>query len=246
MRKVGVLLELPMLKTFQWDNMISVIVPTMWKCDDFLNILKKVLEEKIVGEVIIINNSVKDTPNSELLNHEKVKMHNFPENIYVNPAWNFGAENAKYDILAFLSDDVDFDIRVFDKTHSFIQNEINSGFIGLLTRYQREISASDVYDKYFTTGEIEFASDVFCTTFGALFFMKKEHWKNIPNDIKFTNGECLQYNRLMTLKKNNYIIVNCRSESKWHVTLETIPEKMLEEDNNIFEKINAEGDWVNS
>ena len=38
--------------------MLSVIIPTMWKYEPFLDYLKGVLEQESVGEVIIINNDI--------------------------------------------------------------------------------------------------------------------------------------------------------------------------------------------
>ena len=56
--------------------MLSVIIPTMWKYAPFLDYLEGVLEQNSVGEVIIINNNVYATPDSEVLAHEKIRMHN--------------------------------------------------------------------------------------------------------------------------------------------------------------------------
>ena len=68
--------------------MISVIVPTMWAYEPFLNFIGSIVELNCIGEIIIINNCVKDTPEHFALSHPKVKMKNMQQNIFVNPAWN--------------------------------------------------------------------------------------------------------------------------------------------------------------
>ena len=110
--------------------MLSVIVPTMWCHEPFLDFLQLVLEQDSVGEVIIINNDVSVTPESEVLSHEKIRMHNCEKNIYVAPAWNLGAELARFDKFCFLSDDLDVNIDVFNRADEFLKPEI--GMVSLL------------------------------------------------------------------------------------------------------------------
>jgi GT2 family glycosyltransferase len=222
--------------------MISVIIPTMWKHDEFRKTLSNILIDTLVSEVIIINNDVNNKPDYKILSHDKIKIYDFQENIYVNPAWNFGVEKAKNNILAFISDDVEFDTRVFRKVYDLISSTENIGFIGVLTRYLHEYG--EIYDRHFTDGSIEIIDNFPTSTFGALFFMTKESWKPIPNDLKIVNGECLQINRCYHLQKKNFMVVNCRSTSPWHVTLKTMPQSMIDKDNALFEKINNDGVWT--
>lgn len=222
--------------------MISVITPTMWKYERFPQNIVEMLNESVVDEFIIINNDVSATPKNEILSHPKVKVYNFPENTFVNPAWNFGAKVAKNNILAFLSDDVEFDSRIFPKTYDLFQKTENMGIVGVLTKYYDE--AAEMYDNLYTDGNIEFVFPFPTSTFGAFFFILKELWKPIPEDLLVMNGECLQYNRCLSLNKNNFMVVNCKSESPWHVTLEIISHEMREKDASLYEHINENTDWT--
>ena len=242
MQMDGVRLELPTLKISQLDEMISIITPTMWKYENFLHNIVETLNEPAVDEFIIINNNVSETPESEILSHPKIRLYNFFENTFVNPAWNFGVSVAKNNILAFLSDDVEFDSKIFPKTLEFIQSTRNIGLIGVLTRYHHE--HAKIYENHLTDGSIDFSSTFISTTFGALFFMTKESWKPLPDDLKIMHGECLQYNRCHHLRKNNYLAINCRSVSPWHVTLDTIPREIVLNDHKVYQYINENTNWT--
>ena len=92
--------------------MFSVIVPTMWKFKPFLDFVEDMVAHPLVGEVIIIDNNTPEKPQHRVLSHPKIKMYSFGINIFVNPAWNLGAEEAIFDRLCFLNDDLIFDLKV--------------------------------------------------------------------------------------------------------------------------------------
>lgn len=204
--------------------MLSVIIPTMWKYEPFLGYLEGVLEQESVGEVIIINNYVADTPDSDILTHEKIRMHNCEKNIFVAPAWNLGAELAHYDKLCFLSDDVEVDLNVFDKTDAFMTPDI--GMVGLLVDDREEHS----YHRFLTDGSIEYisANDKDSTRrppivgIGCMFFVNKSDYTPIPQ-VKIFHGEVMLWKRISTAKQN-YMIVNCEVYTPWHVTVNYIGE----------------------
>lgn len=201
--------------------MLSVIVPTMWKHEPFLDYLEGVLEQESVGEVIIINNDVASTPDSEVLSHEKIRMHNCEKNIYVAPAWNLGAELARHDKLCFLSDDTEADLRVFDKTDAFLKPEI--GMVGLLVDDINDNS----YEDFFTDGSIEFVPTSGAdgrrppvVGIGCLFFVNRSDYTPIPK-VKIFHGEVMLWKRINTAKEN-YMIVNCEAYTPWHVTISAL------------------------
>lgn len=199
--------------------MLSVIVPTMWKHEPFLDYLEGVLEQESVGEVIIINNDVVATPDSELLSHKKIRMHNCEKNIYVAPAWNLGAEMAHYDKLCFLSDDIEVDLNVFNKTDAFLKPDI--GMVGLLVEYPGD----DSYEKFLTDGSINYvamngphnSSKPNIVGIGTLFFVNKSDYTAIPK-VKIFHGEVMLWKRIETAK-TNYMITNCESLVSWHTTI---------------------------
>jgi GT2 family glycosyltransferase len=206
--------------------MISLIIPTMWKHKPFLEFLKNLVEIECIGEIIIINNSVEDTPKDPIFSHTKIIMHNSETNLFVAPSWNLGAKLAKYINMGFLSDDVFVDTRVFEKVDNFINNEAHEdiGMIGLVIKYKDNTD----YDDAYTDGSINIIQiDQVVPTIGkrlapvgigCLFFMRKQEWKDIPQQVKIFHGEVLQWNRLAYANRKNYYIYNCFAQTPWHIT----------------------------
>lgn len=217
--------------------MISVIIPTMWYDSNFCNMLAKIVEVEVVGEIIIINNAVSRTPDDPCLKHHKIKIHNMNENIYVNPSWNLGAKLAKGNVLAFLGDDVDVNINIFEKTYQFIES--NQETVGMVTVLCRHKEFENLYDKFFTDDTIDFYRSnyrdenegILPIGLGNLFFIQKRDWVVIPEETKIYHGEILIWNYIDKIKKN-YIAANCRLNTKWHTTcheLNITPGKVGEE-----------------
>lgn len=206
----------------------------MWRYEPFINILENLLQVDSVDEVIIINNDVSKTPSSDTLKHSKIIMHNSASNLYVNPSWNLGTQLAKNSKLCFFSDDIDVDLKVFDKINNFMNDGI--GMIGILSPYNKDPS----YEKFLTDGSIDIVAATEPNAdkrpppigIGNLFFLNKKDWKPIPEEIKIFHGEFLQWNRLASFKRN-YIITNCRIETPSHVTWRALANEMPSE----FDKI---------
>jgi len=89
------------------DKLFSIIIPTMWRSDLIHRMLPVYEKSKFVGEIIIIDNDPLKTPN--LSGFTKVRHYTNGENIYVNPAWNWGASLAKYNLI-IANDDIVVDI----------------------------------------------------------------------------------------------------------------------------------------
>ena len=203
--------------------MISVIVPTMWYPEYFCDRLAEIVQLDCVGEVIIINNNINNTPSHPALLNPKVKIHNQIKNIYVTPAWNLGASLAQYDILSFYSDDVIVNINVFPKTFAFMNKNTNTvGVVGLLAKCEGHEAE---YNKFYRNDEIDFLS---CSDpdpskrapplgYGNLFFVHKKNWRKLPEQTKIFHGEVFLWNYLNAIKLN-YMIVNCKMEAKMHTT----------------------------
>lgn len=84
----------------------SIIIPTMWKSELLMHMLEEYEKEEMVGEVIIIDNAPKSR--FDVTRFTKVALYTKGENIYVNPAWNWGVELAKYEII-LANDDIEID-----------------------------------------------------------------------------------------------------------------------------------------
>lgn len=83
----------------------TVIVPTLQRSPRLAEVLDRCLEHPLVLEVIVINNA--GTPIDR--EHPKLRVLDQGRNIFVNPAWNLGAREARGELLAIVNDDVLFE-----------------------------------------------------------------------------------------------------------------------------------------
>lgn len=193
--------------------MISVIIPTMWKCENFKS--KKMLYDlsnhPLIGEIILIDNS----ENFEIdIDIPKVFHIKEDKNTYVNPAWNKGVQLSKYDKLLILNDDVETDLEIIDLTYEHITND--KGIIGAgvsCWQYKGGTPAIN-YLKYREA------------CYGCLMFIHKESYTPIPEDIKIWHGDDFLFFRS---GKPNYEIVN------WKMWGDSEQTSGLEEFNSIKE-----------
>lgn len=84
----------------------SIVIPTLWRCPErLLRMLAIYQASPRVGEVLIIDNHPALRPR---IDHDKVRILPQEQNIYVNPAWNLGAREARFE-LVLANDDIELD-----------------------------------------------------------------------------------------------------------------------------------------
>lgn len=88
----------------------SVVIPTLQRSEDLWAIVNQCAAHSRVLEVLVVNNA----PTPLVWESPKVRVLQQQRNIYVNPAWNLGAREARGDFLAIVNDDVRFDDAAFD------------------------------------------------------------------------------------------------------------------------------------
>lgn len=212
----------------------SVVVPTMWRCNDvFEKILTELSNHTLVDEIIIINNEVNNTPDLDILNHYKIKMLNQKENIYVNPAWNLGVHESKNDKICLLNDDLWFDIKLLNKIHSMVTPE--NGAFGLCPGIE-EFNQPPYID-----GNIDIIEWNAHHTygFGCLMFINKESWEDIPDELKIYYGDNFIFDNCTKNGKPIYIITNIKHSEKFANTTsdKNITDGFLEKEQVIYDKI---------
>lgn len=107
----------------------SVIIPTLQKNTDILNMLvESLIEDDFVDEILIIDNSLKG---GLTYNSQKVKILPVEENLFVYPAWNYGIEKMKNGYFALLNDDLLLPKNFFAQVSDFIKNTPECGLVGL-------------------------------------------------------------------------------------------------------------------
>lgn len=81
----------------------TVVIPTLQKAPQLPGLIEECATHPLVEEVLIINNSGEPLRTC----HSNVRVFDQDANIFVNPAWNLGAKEARSEWLAILNDDIE-------------------------------------------------------------------------------------------------------------------------------------------
>lgn len=192
--------------------MLSVIVATMWRYEPFKQFVSDLSLLDCVGEIILIDNDKSLSPviSDQFWKNPKLRKVSCSVNIYVNPAYNLGVSLAKYDYICIFNDDVVADFKIFLKSLKFIKENANVGLVGVCP-------GNGVGQPPFENGTAEIVPWIPPSEtnthgnyfgFGTLFFMKKENWIDIPNDIKIYFGDDWIFQSQLFRNRKNYLIQN--------------------------------------
>jgi|688.fasta_scaffold315379_2 hypothetical protein len=172
--------------------MISVIIPTLWKPQIMKDgtLLSKLSNHNLVGEIIIIDNSL--SYSSDEIDG-KIRKISYGENIYVNSSWNIGVELSNYEKLLILNDDVETNLDIIDLVYEHITED--KGIIGAgvsCWQYKGGMPAIN----YIPSRQ---------ACYGCLMFIHKNSYTMIPEDIKIWHGDDWLF---LKSGKANYEITN--------------------------------------
>ena len=155
--------------------MFSVIIPTMWRSPRITQLLTDLCNCDFVGEVIIIDNDT--TEYRPLPLNAKYDIHLMAENIYVNPAWNYGVERAKHDNILICNDDINF----------------NPSFLGI---YDDSLQHVGIIGMEFTNYQLKADHNIHLKPmkerpygWGCLMLIHKSKYTPIPDDLLIANGD---------------------------------------------------------
>jgi len=165
--------------------MFSFIIPTMYRSNKINDLLKILEFEPLVKEVIIIENAPQNSGYlEELIDYsfyKKVKLLTQNENIFVNPAWNLGAQHASGEYLAICNDDINFKPIILKDILHYYSTYDEIGFIGMHnSQYE-----NDKKPILFGIKQTESLN----SGWGSLIFTKKENYIPIPDDLKIYFGD---------------------------------------------------------
>lgn len=216
----------------------------MWKYEPFIDFLTQLCKVGSVKEIIIINNDNSKTPDVSILEHHKIKMFDFGQNIKVNPAWNHGAKVATGDIVGIMNDDLIYDLKILYKVDDFMLSTQNVGTVGL------SYSDPSIGQTPLVNGQCDFEkfSGQACYGFGNLFFVLKEKWVPIPFGMELWCGDVFVFDYFYFNGFDNYLIVNAfykHNDGKDHIeggsvtgTIEkTERERIIAEEGEVYRKI---------
>ena len=191
---------------------LSVIIPTIQKN---LFVLEKLLHilnsDTVVSEILLINNCPKKLTGFKEIT--KLKIFNMPQNLYVNPSWNFGIDNISNDLFLIINDDI-LPIKNFAGKilSSGILDKKMTGLVGInpacICQYDR-ISTTDIIQPEDEGNNLSFfAMNNYRNTgdWGSAFFGRKNNYYKIPEDIKIIFGDNYLLYRNLTNAKINYLI----------------------------------------
>ncbi len=161
------------------ENKITIVIPTLQKRTDVLELLVKNLNsDKAVGEIIIIDNSTKGLDFS----YEKLRVIIPESNIFVNPSWNLGTKEAKYEIVGLLNDDIIIAPNSCKKVLDELNKHKNIGAIAF--DFDDIIPVKDIQEEPkemdYTISKAEFVAG----GYGMALFYRKELYKPIPETMK--------------------------------------------------------------
>lgn len=165
----------------------TIIIPTMWYFPKELDLMvsryNKIIEVK---EILIINNR---KAGQFVLPYKKVRVIGTGKNMFVNPAWNLGVQEAKTDKVILANDDIK--INSIKALIVFIDHIIKIGrIIGMDTScYKGIVPAWD------TKPIIKMNYG-----FGVFMAITKESYISIPKEFKVWYGDAIQF-------KNNEAVV---------------------------------------
>lgn len=212
--------------------MFSIIIPTLQKDTAVLQLLLNELEESdAVGEILIIDNLGKGLPFST----PKTKTIIPKENLYVNPAWNLGIKESKFELFGILNDDLIFPKNAFNQIHDFLKSHT----IGLLGLDSIARSSKNNMVSYPQNSIIRFCPvEIRDNCWGSAIFGCKSNYRHIPQELKIWCGDdylfnCTQNEGLTNYKMFNLDIKHLHSNTSSLTKFD----KIKEQDVTFYQKI---------
>ena len=202
----------------------SAIIPTMWKSRRIEILLRKLERSSFVNEIILIDNDP-SARNVIIGEFEKIKYFPQEENIFVNPAWNLGVSESVFsNAIAILNDDITFDV---DKIFKFISPHLDRvGLIGIDPKCYKLFKDSEKL-QLFGINRMPGGG------FGSAMFMKKDRYKEIPNDLKIWYGDNWLFAHQ---KKQNLVISGIHIATEMSSTVRTANKALIRQDAINYQK----------
>lgn len=180
----------------------TLVIPTMWRYQPFVKFLSDLIESEWVDEIVIVNNDNKNTPDSPILSHGKIKMFDFGTNVYVNPVFNLGVKLSRNNFVCLLNDDIVFDFKMFHHVARVLSP--TTGVVGICP------GLDEFKQPPFTSGTIEIVpwQGQHTFGFGCLMFIHKQAWIPIPEEFKLYYGDNWIFDTALARGMTNYLITD--------------------------------------
>lgn len=168
--------------------MFSIVIPTLQKNTKILKMLLDELnKDTAVGEIIIIDNSLQGFE----YNSDKIRVIIPKKNLFVNPSWNLGAKEAKFEFVGILNDDILIPENLCSEIHKFLQDE-EAGVVGVDETSITETTYNDDTTYPENNQEIIYTpqeNELYIGYWGIAIFGRKKNFFKIPKNIKIWCGD---------------------------------------------------------
>ena len=155
----------------------SVVIPTLQRSGDLHAIVEQCAAHPLVAEVLVINNA----PAPLEFESGKARVLDQGENIFVNPAWNLGAREARGEYLAIINDDVLFEDEALTHAHRALRR----GMFGVIGPAQDGFNTAPHGRRRVRVAP--FFS--FKGSFGTFMCLRAEDYVPIPEEMKIWGGD---------------------------------------------------------
>jgi hypothetical protein len=161
----------------------TIIIPTIWKSEYTLELISRYCECEYINEIILINNRIETTPKLPI--HDKLNIINMPENIFVNPAWNYGVNISKNNYITISNDDILFNVNEYYQLLDQIISQQPLEKLGYIGSHS---------ENYIISGDKKPSLEGYNTQnnkggWGCLFSFHKQNWRPIPDQLKIWYGD---------------------------------------------------------
>lgn len=156
---------------------ISVVIPTLQRAPGLAAVIRRCAEHPLVREVLVVNNTHEPLP----VAHPRVRVLQQERNIYVNPAWNLGAREARGRLLALVNDDVLFE----DEALTHAARILRRGLFGIVGP---DLSAFHDDGSRRISHRLA-RHDATTRRFGTLMCLRREDYHPVPGQLRIWGGD---------------------------------------------------------
>ncbi|MBB5511491.1 GT2 family glycosyltransferase [Neomicrococcus aestuarii] len=187
----------------QFAGKFSVVIPTLQRSHLLREVVERSASHPLVEEVLVINNA----PIPLDWSSPKMRVLQQTENIFVNPAWNLGAREAKSEFLAIVNDDVLFGPEVFDECARILHRG----------RFSMAGPAESCfgYPKQGKIGHRIAPFRSFKGRYGTFMALRRTDYWEIPEQMKIWGGDDWLF---LMQRRPNAVLVNTKFETEMSVT----------------------------
>jgi len=155
----------------------SVVIPTIWASNRIFELIRSLDDCEHVNEVILIDN--RPEAKSEISGCSKLRVLSRGTNIFVNPAWNWGVEEACSPWVCICNDDVSFGTTVFAEVQAFLDSKPK----GVVAGCHRDCFSSREEGVLIEKGhDLGFG-------WGCVMFCRRESYPHIPENLRIWSGD---------------------------------------------------------